>query len=123
MNIDQAVQTMNTEQARSLDSLLANPKSIATFPLKTAQQFLISLVTIQPILMQRALAVRSVGNEFITSITFYWEREHIIVWITVLQYGREYGEIPTAYRRTASVNDGARMGEKGDVGDACDALT
>ena len=69
MNSTQLAQPIKTEKATSLDSLLANPSSIATLPPEMAQQALISLATIQPILLQRALAMRSVGgddNELLT---------------------------------------------------------
>lgn len=54
---------MRTEEATSLDSLLANPSRIATLPPEKAQQLLISLATIQPILLQRALVARKVGED------------------------------------------------------------
>jgi len=69
MNNSHLAQPMKTEEATSLDSLLANPSSIATLPPEMAQQVLICLASIQPILLQRALAVRSVGgddNELLT---------------------------------------------------------
>ena len=59
----QAERTMKTKEVPSLDSLLANPSSIATMPPEKAQQFLISLSTIHPILLQRALAARPIGND------------------------------------------------------------
>ena len=63
MSNNQAVPTMNIEDAPSFDSLLVNPGRIATLPPETAQQLLISLATIHPILLQRALAARIVGND------------------------------------------------------------
>ena len=60
---------MKSEQATSLDSLLANPSSIATLRPEIAQHLLISLAAIHPVLIQRALATSSVGkneNELLT---------------------------------------------------------
>ena len=60
---------MKTEEATSLNSLVADPTSIATLQPETAERLLISLATIHPILIQRALA-RSFGsdnNELLTT--------------------------------------------------------
>src|SRR5262245_61202573 len=53
---------MKTEEPTSLDSLLADPGSIARLQPETAERLLISLATIHPILIQRALA-RSLGSD------------------------------------------------------------
>jgi excisionase family DNA binding protein len=62
MNKSQIALPMKTEEATSLDSLLADPTSIAALQPETAERLLISLATIQPILIQRALA-RSLGSD------------------------------------------------------------
>jgi excisionase family DNA binding protein len=69
MSNNQAVLTMKSEKAPSLDSLLTNPSSIAMLSPETALRLLISFATIHPILLQRASAVGSVGadeNELLT---------------------------------------------------------
>jgi excisionase family DNA binding protein len=53
---------MKADDATSLDSLLADPSNIARLQPETAERLLISLATIHPILIQRALA-RSWGSD------------------------------------------------------------